>query len=134
HGRGFAVVAEEVRNLAQRAATQAKETSQLIGSSVAIAENGGRIVEGVVQGQRTIVEDVQSVARLMEEIAAASREQAEGVHQINRAIVTIDKLTQENSGAAETTAAASEELAGQATSVSALVPALVRLAQGRSPD
>src|SRR5205823_1348284 len=118
HGRGFAVVAEEVRNLAQRAAAQAKETSQLIGSSVAIAENGGRIVEGVVQGQRGIVDDVQSVARLMEEIAAASREQAEGVHQINRAIVTIDKLTQENSGAAETTAAASEELAGQASAVS----------------
>jgi methyl-accepting chemotaxis protein len=132
HGRGFAVVAEEVRNLAGKAAAQAKETSQLIGASVAIAENGGRIVDGVVQGQKMIVDDVQSVARLMEEIAAASREQAEGVHQINRAIVTIDKLTQENSGAAETTAAASEELAGQAASVTSLVAGLVELVQGRA--
>jgi methyl-accepting chemotaxis protein len=130
HGRGFAVVAEEVRNLAQRAAASAKETSTIIGASVQTAEKGGRIVDGVVVAQRQIVEDVQSVARLMEEIAAASREQAEGVGQINEAVVTIDKLTQQNSSAAETGAAAAEELAGQATAVSQLVGALVELVQG----
>jgi hypothetical protein len=130
HGRGFAVVAEEVRNLAQRAAASAKETSGIIGASVQTAENGGKIVDGVVVAQRQIVEDVQSVARLMEEIAAASREQAEGVGQINQAVVTIDKLTQQNSSAAETGAAAAEELAGQATAVSELVASLVELVQG----
>lgn len=130
HGRGFAVVAEEVRNLAQRAAASAKETSTIIGASVQTAEKGGRIVDGVVVAQRQIVEDVQSVARLMEEIAAASREQAEGVAQINEAVVTIDKLTQQNSSASETGAAAAEELAGQATSVSQLVASLVELVQG----
>ncbi len=66
----------------------------------------------------------------MEEIAAASREQAEGVAQINEAVVTIDKLTQQNSSASETGAAAAEELAGQATSVSQLVASLVELVQG----
>jgi predicted esterase YcpF (UPF0227 family) len=130
HGRGFAVVAEEVRSLAQRAAASAKETSGIIGASVQTAEKGGRMVDGVVHGQRQIVDDVQSVARLMEEIAAASREQAEGVQQINQAVVTIDKLTQQNSSAAETGAAAAEELTGQASSVASLVGSLVELVQG----
>jgi len=130
HGRGFAVVAEEVRSLAQRAAASAKETQAIIGESVQTAEKGGKIVDGVVAAQRQIAEDVQQVARLMEEIAAASREQAEGVGQINGAVVTIDQLTQQNSSAAETGAAAAEELAGQAASVGELVGELVELVQG----
>ena len=108
HGKGFAVVAAEVRKLAERSQTAAKEISGLSGSSVEIAEKAGRLITDIVPG-------VQKTAELLQEINAASSEQSSGIQQVTQAIQQLDQVVQQNAGAAEEMASTSEELAGQAT-------------------
>ncbi|MDH5522686.1 MAG: methyl-accepting chemotaxis protein [Desulfobulbaceae bacterium] len=114
HGKGFAVVAEEVRNLAARSAKAAKETAELIESSVAKTTNGTKIAQLTSEALAEIVGSVTKVTDLVGEIAAASNEQAQGISQTNQALGQIDQVTQQNTASAEESAAAAEELSSQA--------------------
>ena len=106
-GKGFAVVASEVRKLAERSQIAAAEISELSKSSVGIAEESGSLIASVIP-------DIQRTAELVEEISSASREQDIGAQQINKAILQMDTVTQQNASAAEELASMSEELASQA--------------------
>ncbi len=121
HGKGFAVVAEEVRNLAARSAKAAKETAEMIESSVKKVEDGTEIANGTAEALHEIVESVAKVTDLVGEIAAASNEQAQGVSQITQGLGQIDQVTQQNTSHAEESASASEELASQATMLQQLI-------------
>ena len=123
HGKGFAVVAEEVRNLAQRAAAAAKETTTLIEDSVNKSREGKASVQAIVTG-------VAKVTELINGIARASDEQAQGVEQVNAAVAQMDKVTQQNAAGAEESASASEQLTAQAASTKALVDELMVLVRG----
>ena len=113
HGKGFAVVAEEVRNLAQRSATAAKDTTTLIDDCVAKAVNGAQIAVKGRESLQEIVKNVKKVTDLTKEIANASGEQSEGIDQVGKAVQEMDSVTQQNAANAEETASASEELAAQ---------------------
>jgi methyl-accepting chemotaxis protein/carbonic anhydrase/CHASE3 domain sensor protein len=118
HGKGFAVVADEVRNLAQRAAQAAKETTGLIEDAVNRARQGTQVAGDVGKSLATIVGQATKVSDLISAISNASDEQAQGVEQVNTAVSQMDKVTQQNASGAEESASASEELAAQAEAVS----------------
>ena len=120
-GRGFAVVAEEVRNLAQRSAQAAKNTADMIGESVKNADDGVKISREVARSFEQITTSSRKVNDLIAEIAAASKEQAVGIKQVNDAVSQMDKVTQQNAANAEESASASEELSSQATELQAMV-------------
>ncbi len=130
HGKGFAVVAEEVRNLAQRAAGAAGETTQLIEDSVTRAREGADVAGKVGESLSTIAKSVTKVSELIDGIARASGEQASGLNQINEAVSQMDKVTQANAGGAEEAASAAEQLSAQSQNVKAMVDELVSLAGG----
>jgi len=121
HGRGFAVVAEEVRNLAQRSSTAAKDITSLITDSVKKAEGGNELVKKTKEVFSGVVTQVKKVTDLVNEIATASAEQNNGIEQISKAIQQMDQVIQQNAATAEETAASSEELTSQAQSLNALV-------------
>ena len=110
HGRGFAVVAGEVRKLAERAGRAAGEIGALASRSVGLAERSGRILGELVPA-------IGKTADLVQEVAAASREQASGVAQITRAVSEVEQVTQRNAAAAEELSSTAEELAAQAESL-----------------
>ena len=112
-GKGFAVVAEEVRNLAQRSAQAARDTSDMIQESVQNAEGGVKIAEEVAKAFEEINQGISKVNGLVSEIAAASDEQSQGVDQINTAVSEMDKTTQQNAANSEESASAAEELNSQ---------------------
>ena len=114
HGKGFAVVAEEVRNLAQRSATAAKDTASLIDDCVDKAGNGSELAGKCSEALKEIVTNVKKASDLTKEITNASGEQSEGISQVNDAVQQMDQLTQQNAASAEETASASEELSAQA--------------------
>jgi methyl-accepting chemotaxis protein len=114
HGKGFAVVAEEVRNLAQRSATAAKDTTTLIDDCVAKAVNGVQIAGKGREALQDIVTNVKKVTDLTKEIANASVEQSSGIDQVGRAIQQMDEVTQSTAANAEEAASAAEELSAQA--------------------
>lgn len=114
HGKGFAVVAEEVRNLAARSAKAAKETTDMIEGSIKKAEAGAAIANETSEALNKIVENTVKVAEFIGEIAVASNEQAEGIAQINAAVMQVSTVVQTNSATSEESASASEELASQA--------------------
>lgn len=130
HGKGFAVVADEVRNLAQRAAQAAGETTQLIKQSVVSAREGTEVAERVATSLGAIVGDVGQVTELIEGISGASSDQAEGVSQINSSVAGIETVTQQNAAAAEECAAAAEELSAQSISVRGMVDELINIVRG----
>lgn len=114
HGKGFAVVAEEVRNLAQRSATAAKDTTVLIEDSVRKAVNGAELAVKCGEALQDIVKNVKKARELTNDITNASSEQAEGIGQVRNAVQQMDQITQQNAASAEETASASEELSAQA--------------------
>jgi methyl-accepting chemotaxis protein len=107
HGRGFAVVATEVRKLAERSQAAAKEIGGLASSSVGVAQRSGRLLI-------ELVPTIRKTADLVREVAAASTEQSAGVAQINRAMTSVDEVTQRNASASEELASTAEEMAAQA--------------------
>ncbi|MNN64528.1 Methyl-accepting chemotaxis protein IV [compost metagenome] len=113
-GRGFAVVAGEVRSLAQRSATAAKEIKALIGDSVDRVERGSMLVTQSGQTMEEIVAAVKRVTDIMGEISAASAEQSSGIEQVNQAVTQMDTVTQQNAALVEEAAAAAGSLEEQA--------------------
>ena len=113
-GRGFAVVAGEVRNLAGRASSAAKEIQSLITDSVAKVETGNSLVAESGRLLAEIIANVQRVADTIAEIAASSQEQAQGIDEINRAVTQMDDSVQQNAALVEQTASASENMAASA--------------------
>ncbi len=131
-GKGFAVVAEEVRNLAQRSAEAARNTSDMIEGAVKNADNGVEISKEVAGVLEEISDGSSKVNDLVAEIAAASDEQAQGAEQINTAISQMDSVTQSNAATAEESASAAEELSAQAEELSRIVQELRRALVGSS--
>ncbi|MDN4051969.1 methyl-accepting chemotaxis protein [Massilia sp. YIM B02763] len=113
-GRGFAVVAGEVRSLAQRSATAAKEIKALIDDSVEKVGQGSELVGSAGQTMRQVVGAVKDAAAIMHAITAASREQSHGIAQVNAAMVELDGITRRNAALVEESATASSSVAEQA--------------------
>lgn len=120
HGKGFAVVAAEVRKLAERSQTAAREISQLSTSSVEVSEEAGQMLD-------KLVPNIQKTADLVSEISAACNEQSIGVEQINQAMQQLEEVIQQNSSAAEESASMSEELFAQAEQLQDSVASLIKV-------
>jgi len=128
-GRGFAVVASEVRNLAQRSASAAREIKGLIDDSVKKVESGAELVNRSGSTLGEIVTSVKRVTDIVAEITAASREQASGVDEVNRAVSQMDRATQSNAAQTEELSATADHLSDQARQVLEMVRRF-RLAEG----
>jgi methyl-accepting chemotaxis protein len=131
-GRGFAVVATEVRNLAGRSATAAKEIKALIQDSVAKVDQGSKLVDESGRTLQEIVAAVKKVTDIVAEIAAASREQSTGIEQVNKAVMQMDETTQQNAALVEEAAAASEAIVEQVQSLNAMI-ARYRVQEDEAP-
>ncbi len=122
-GRGFAVVAGEVRTLAQRSATAAREIKDLIGASVARVQSGDELVRRAGQSMEDIVTQVRRVNDIMADITCATGEQSAGLAQVNTAVGQLEQMTQQNAALVEQNAAAAESLQGQAERLTGVVSA-----------
>ncbi|GAB3628051.1 chemotaxis protein [Pandoraea terrae] len=120
-GRGFAVVAGEVRALAQRSSTAAREIKTLIEQSAARVEDGTALVDNASGTIRTVVDAVQRLAAIVAAISTASHEQSTGIEQVNTAVSQMDEVTQQNAALVEEASAATQSLAAQAGSLRAAV-------------
>jgi methyl-accepting chemotaxis protein len=120
-GRGFAVVAAEVRNLAQRSASAAKEIKGLIQDSVRKVEGGTNLVNQSGERLQEIVTSVKRVTDLVGEMASASREQSSGIDQVNKAVAQMDQVTQSNSAQTEELSSTAESMNQKANQLRELV-------------
>ena len=120
-GRGFAVVASEVRNLASRSADAAKEIKGLIQDSVTKVSDGARLVDNSGKVLSEIVTGVKKVTDVMAEIAASSMEQALGIEQVNKAVTSMDSVTQQNAALVQEASAAAHALSEQASNLTELI-------------
>ncbi|RZT09460.1 methyl-accepting chemotaxis protein [Duganella sp. CF402] len=120
-GRGFAVVAQEVRTLAQRSASAAKDIKQLISESVEKISNGSMLVDEAGKTMDEVVRSIRNVSEIMAQITAASGEQEAGIEQINRAIIEMDGVTQQNAALVEEASAAAGAMQEQASHLAELV-------------
>jgi methyl-accepting chemotaxis protein len=121
YGKGFAVVAEEVRSLAARSATSAKETNAMVEAAIKNIDTGNKLVEETAKQLADIVSGASKVVSLVEEISVASKEQSDGMQQINTGLLQIDQVTQSNTANAEECASAAEELSSQALQLKGVV-------------
>ena len=126
-GMGFAVVAEEVRNLAQRCAQAARETSGLIENATTATLKGSQLTAATQEAFSLNVAIFGKVGGAVDQISAAVREQSQGLAHVNLAVTLMDKVTQSNVANAEESANAAEELNGQAEAMKDAVADLVRL-------
>ena len=129
-GAGFAVVAGEVRNLALRAADAAKNTANLIEGTVKNVKYGSDLVNATNEAFLEVATNVAKVTELVGEIAEASKEQSQGIEQVNIAVTEMDKITQQNAANAEESASASEEMNAQATQMKNIIDELMVLVGG----
>ncbi len=120
-GKGFAVVSEEVRRLAARSSEAAKNTSSLIGRSLHDVKTGTESTNHAISAVQVINECIQSIQALMAEIALASKQQSEMIVSVDNRIKEVSKVIQENSAAAEESAAISNELSDQAKTLNQLI-------------
>lgn len=120
-GKGFAVVADEVRNLASKSAEASKNTAALIEGSIQAVENGTQIANGTADSLSQVVKAAQAATEIVDKIAGAAKEQALSIAQVTQGIDQISSVVQTNSATAEESAAASEELSGQAQMLKSLV-------------
>jgi len=128
-GKGFAVVAGEVRSLAQRSAQAAKEIKVLIEASQSKVQAGAQQAGQAGEIMREVVESVQGVTTIMGEISSASREQSDGIGQVNQAVTEMDSVVQQNAALVEEAAAAAGSLQAQAARLSEAV-AVFRIGPG----
>ncbi len=131
-GAGFAVVAEEVRALAQRSATAAKETAEKIDDSVSKSRHGAEVCAKVATGLKEIATKSRQVDELVGEIATASTEQTQGIEQVNLAVSQMDKVVQASAASAEEGASVAQELIAQSTALEQNVLDLSHLVGGQS--
>jgi methyl-accepting chemotaxis protein len=131
-GMGFAVVADEVRNLAQRSAVAAKETAGKIEGAITKTSLGVQLSDKVAKTLQEIVEKARKVDELVAEVANASKEQTQGIEQLNTAIGQIDKVTQGNAASAEESASAAEEMSAQTVALKEAVGELLALVNGQN--
>jgi methyl-accepting chemotaxis protein len=126
-GAGFAVVADEVRNLAMRAAEAAKNTSTMIENTIVTVQNSSDLTEKTQEAFNDNVEIAIKIGQLVDEIAAASHEQSQGISQIGKAVAEMDKVVQSTAASAEESASAAEELNAQATQMKKNVEEMVAI-------
>src|SRR5450432_1882345 len=126
-GMGFAVVADEVRNLAQRSAQAAKDTASLIEDSILKSTEGSKKLGEVAGSIHGITEGAGKVKTLVDDVEASSKEQAQGIEQISKAVAQMGQVTQKTAANAEESASASEELTAQSQAVLAVVERLQSL-------
>ena len=131
-GAGFAVVADEVRNLAMRAAEAAKNTSVLIENTILAVRKSSELTQLTQDAFHENVEISGKVGSLIEEIAATSQEQSQGISQINKAVAEMDHVVQSTAASAEQSASAAEQMNGQAEQMKQFVDKLVSVIEGRS--
>ncbi len=129
-GAGFAVVADEVRNLAMRAADAAKNTAGLIEGTILKVNDGSELVSGTNKAFGEVADKASKAGELVEEITAASREQSQGIEQVNNAVTEIEQVTQQNAANAEASSKASGEMSTQAGKLHEMVNQLAVFVNG----
>jgi len=133
-GSGFAVVAEEVRNLALRSGEAAKNTADLIEDSIKKIQNGSNLVFKTNEAFIKLSESAKKVEELLNEVAASSLEQVQGISEVSKAMTEIERVTQDNAGSAEETASAIEEISFQTGRMNEIVIELVGLIGGKDKN